>query len=96
MLVSKYRPISTLPTYLELEDLLTEPLTWHLKHHMSADHHCFLSTCTKLVSFADELTLSFDSGSPVDVVYTEFDKVFNVVSHQILFKNSYGFWQQHS
>ena len=54
---------------------------------INASHIGFLkarSCLTNLLCFLEEITKRVDDGSPVDVVYLDFQKVFNKVPHQRL------------
>jgi len=42
------------------------------------------SCLTNLISFCDQLTCVVDEGEAVDVVYLDFSKAFDTVSHSIL------------
>ena len=42
------------------------------------------SCLTNLISFYDRATRLLDEGKAVDVVYLDFSKVFNTISHSIL------------
>ena len=51
--------------------------------------HGFLkakSCLTNLLCFLEEITEFVDDGSPVDVIYLDFQKAFDKVSHQRLIK----------
>ena len=56
-----------------------------VKHKLiSSSQHGFLkarSCLTNLLSFLEEITKLVDDGSPVDVVYLDFQKAFNNVPH---------------
>ena len=60
-----------------------------VKHELiNASQHRFLkarSCQTNLFCFLEEITKWVDDGSPVDVVYLNFQKVFDKVPHQRLF-----------
>ena len=54
---------------------------------ISADQHGFLpnrSCITNLIESLDIITDSLDKGLSVDVIYTDFSKAFNKVSHSKL------------
>ena len=59
-----------------------------VKHNLiNTSQHGFLkarSCLTNLLCFFEEITKWVDDGSPVDVVYLDFQKAFNKVPHQRL------------
>ena len=62
-----------------------------VKHKLiNTSEHGFLrakSCLTNILCFLEEITKWVDDGSPVDVVYLDFQKAFNKVPHQFfLFK----------
>lgn len=44
------------------------------------------STTTNLAVFTEEVLHDMDGGSPVDVIYTDFEKAFDRVNHVILIR----------
>jgi hypothetical protein len=87
-IVSNYRPISILSCCAKvLESLVYPYIQRHIKPYLTDHQHGFVSsrsTCTNLVSFTELLTSAMDSGKQTDVIYTDFSKAFDKVSHSIL------------
>ena len=58
-----------------------------VKHKLiNPSQHGFLkarSCLTNLLGFFEEITKWVDEGSPVDVIYLDFQKAFNKVPHQV-------------
>ena len=59
-----------------------------IKHKLiNPSQHVFLkarSCLTNLLCFCEEITKWMDEGSPVDVIYLDFEKAFDQVPHQTL------------
>jgi hypothetical protein len=87
-LVSNYRPISILSTLAKIFESLICPLIQnHLKLYLSDSQHGFVrcrSTSTNLALFTETLAEALDAGMEVDVIYTDFSKAFDRVSHEVL------------
>ena len=87
-----YRPVSLTVTSVVcklLETLIRDHMVEFLVKHklINTSQHGFLkarSCLTNLLCFLEEMTKWVDDGSPVDVVYSDFQKAFNKVSHQRL------------
>jgi len=68
---------------------LLSTLTRHVKHKQGIrlSQHGFMkgrSCLTNLISFYDQVTNLVDEGKAVDVIYLDFSKVFDTVSHNIV------------
>ena len=85
-----YRPVSlTLVVCKLLETLIRDHMVEFLVKHklINTSQHGFLkarSCLTNLLCFFEEITKWVDDGSPVDVVYLDFQKAFDKVPHQRL------------
>lgn len=95
--VNNYRPISLLSVPAKLFESIVYPIiSNHFKQFLSTHQHGFVkarSTCSNLVSFAESVVDTIDRGSQIDVIYTDFSKAFDRVSHNVLLKklSVYGF-----
>ena len=85
-----YRPVSLTSVICKLlETLIRDHMVEFLVKHdlINTSQHGFLkerSCLTNLLCFFEEITKWVDDGSPVDVVYLDFQKAFDKVSHQRL------------
>ncbi|TRZ10138.1 hypothetical protein HGM15179_016971 [Zosterops borbonicus] len=87
---SNYRPVSltSVPCKV-MEQFILSVITQHLQDGLGIKprQHGFRrgrSSLTNLVSFYDQVTCLVDEGKAVDVVYLDFSKAFDTVSHSIL------------
>ena len=72
-----------------MEQLIQSTITQHMwdTQMIRPSQHGFMksrSCLTNLISFYDRATCLLDEGKAVDVVYLDFSKAFDTVSHSIL------------
>ncbi|KAK4817860.1 LOW QUALITY PROTEIN: hypothetical protein QYF61_001529 [Mycteria americana] len=85
-----YRPVSLTSVLGKLmEQIILSAITWHVEDNqgIKPSQHGFRrgrSCLTNLISFYDKVTQLVDEGKAVDVVYLDFSKAFDTVSHSIL------------
>ena len=85
-----YRPVSLTSVECKLlETLIRDHIVeFFVKHYLiNTSQHGFLkarSCLTYFLYFLEEITKWVDDGSPVDVVYLDFQKAFDKVPHQRL------------
>ncbi|GAB0181535.1 mitochondrial enolase superfamily member 1 [Grus japonensis] len=85
-----YRPVSliSVPGKVMVQVILSA-IMWHVQdiQVIRPSQHGFMKTrscLTNLISFYDKVTRLVDEGKAVDVVYPDFSKAFDTVSHSIL------------
>ncbi|KAK4825652.1 hypothetical protein QYF61_001475 [Mycteria americana] len=85
-----YRPVSLTSVLGKLmEQIILSAFTWHVEDNqgIKPSQHGFRkgrSCLTNLISFYNKVTHLIDEGKAVDVVYLDFSKAFDTVSHSIL------------
>ena len=72
-----------------MEQLIQSTITQHMwdNQMVRPSQHGFMkgrSCLTNVISFYDRATCLLDEGKAVDVVYLDFSKAFDTVSHSIL------------
>ena len=86
--VENYRPISLTCLCMKLmEWIVREEVMRKCQHLISPEQHGFLpgkSCTTQMVGFADSLASSINDAARTDVVYFDFAKAFDSVSHDVL------------
>ena len=86
----KYRPVSLTSVICKLLETIIRDhvIDFLVKHKLiKPSHHGFLkarSCLTNSLCFFEEITKWVDEGSPVDVIYLDFQKAFDKVPHQRL------------
>ena len=85
-----YRPMSLTPVICKLlERFIKDHMVDFLVKHklLNSSQHGFLKTrscLTNMLCFLEEITKWIDVGSPVDIIYLDFQKAFDKVPHQRL------------
>ena len=85
-----YRPVSLTSVICKLlERLIKDHMVDFLVKHklLNSSQHGFLkamSCLTNMLCFLEEITKWIDVGSPVDIIYLDFQKAFDKVPHQSL------------
>ncbi|GBM38830.1 putative RNA-directed DNA polymerase from transposon BS [Araneus ventricosus] len=89
-----YRPVAILSPFSKiLESIIHKKLYNQVKNLISTSQHGFIpkrSTTTNLFCLADKIISSFESGSKLDVIYTDFSKAFDSIDFGILLKKLQG------
>ncbi|XP_071950945.1 uncharacterized protein [Antedon mediterranea] len=87
-LICNYRPISLLPTMSKIfERIVHDGLSSHVANALSPRQHGFVSGRSCQTNLALLLATSYDainSKKQCDVIYTDFSKAFDSVSHDLL------------
>ena len=91
-----YQPVSltSIPCKI-MESILRDSIMDHLlKNSLINDtQHGFMtnkSTVTNLLTFIEKMTLEIDEGNPMDVIYLDFSKAFDLVPNKRLISKLYG------
>ncbi|GAB0203831.1 mitochondrial enolase superfamily member 1 [Grus japonensis] len=88
--LGNYRPVSlTLVPGKVMEQIILSVVKTYVQDNkmIRPSEHAFMksrSCLTNLISFYDKVTCTVDEGKAVDVVYLDFRKAFDTVSHSIL------------
>lgn len=86
--IENYRPIALINNFAKIfEMVIFNNIYFHLKSNISENQHGFMhgrSTVTNLVSLTQFLSESIDEGGQTDVIYMDFSKAFDKISHNIL------------
>ena len=86
--VENYRPISLTCLVMKIfERIVRQSLLSHTEQYLDERQHGFLrnkSCTTNMVGFCDNLALSLNNGDRTDIVYFDFAKAFDSVSHDLI------------
>ncbi|GBM47347.1 putative RNA-directed DNA polymerase from transposon BS [Araneus ventricosus] len=89
-----YRPIAILSPFSKIfESIIHKKLYNQVKNLISTSQHGFIPkrlTTTNLFCLTDKIISSFESGSQLDVIYTDFSKAFDSIDFGILLKKLQG------
>ncbi|GBM72769.1 putative RNA-directed DNA polymerase from transposon BS [Araneus ventricosus] len=89
-----YRPIAILSPFSKIfESIIHKKFYNQFKNLISTSQHEFIpkrSTTTNLFCLTDKIKSSFESGSQLDVIYTDFSKAFDSIDFGILLKKLHG------
>ncbi|XP_074040340.1 uncharacterized protein [Leptinotarsa decemlineata] len=83
-----YRPIAVLPAPGKLFEQIIYAKVWHKVNNLiNEEQHGFVpkkSTSTNLLSFSHDVLRNLENSTQVDVIYTDFQKAFDKVNHDVL------------
>ena len=89
-LVENYRPISLTCLIMKVfEKIMRDELLMKCQHKLHSNQHGFLpqkSCTTQMVDYVDSLSHSINDNIRSDVIYFDFAKAFDSVSHDVLLK----------
>ncbi|GBM90559.1 putative RNA-directed DNA polymerase from transposon BS [Araneus ventricosus] len=89
-----YRPIAILSPFSKIfESIIHKKLYNQVKNLISTSQHGLIpkrSTTINLFCLTDKIISSFESGSQLDVIYTDFSKAFDSIDFGILLKKLQG------
>ncbi|GBO31455.1 putative RNA-directed DNA polymerase from transposon BS [Araneus ventricosus] len=89
-----YRPIAILNSFSKIfESIIHKKLYNQVKNLISTSQHGFIlkrSTTTNLFFLTNKIISSFESGSQLDVTYTDFSKAFDSIDFGIHLKKLHG------
>lgn len=93
--IQNYRGISLSSTMSKIfEAIITDELFESCKHSIVDEQHGFYkhrSTATNLAIFQDFLVSNIEQGRQIDVIYTDLQKAFDSVCHDLLLKKLLSF-----
>lgn len=88
--VTNYRPIIMQCTFAKIFDIILKKKLFELvEDKITPYQHGFMpgrSTATNLMLLTHDIVRSMEGGSQCDVVYTDFSKAFDTVSHKLLIR----------
>lgn len=94
--LGNYRPVSLplVPSKI-MEQIILSVITWHIQYGQGIrpSQRGFwsgVSCLPNVISFCDQVTHLVDEGNAVDVVYLDFSKAFDTISHSIYLLSAYG------
>ena len=86
--IENYRPVALLSAPAKMFEIILHKYIFnHCRSVLVDQQHGFRpgrSTVTNLLTFSNFVSRSLDSGVAVDVVYTDFEKAFDKVDHNLL------------
>lgn len=89
-MIMSYRGIAILPNFGKLfESIVCTLISDQWTPLISQSQHGFIkgrSTSTNLLEFTNRIINTIESGSQLDVIYADFQKAFDRVSHNVLIK----------
>lgn len=86
--INNYRSISILSNFSKASEMFLHNFMFNnIKQHLSDNQHGFIpgrSTTTNLAIIAQELAETVDNNSHMDVLFTDFSRVFDSIDHLLL------------